>query len=120
MKRLAKGGLAFSLLPTVAFAHGEQVLALPIGQGAALLVIFVAAFLLRISAKQRAIFILVPVLTAPVIWFLPGIGGLVGRNFGYGATPWFVIGVGGPMFVAGFVFVVLRILSKKKAGAQPK
>jgi len=93
------------LLPSQAFAHGEQVFAMPMGQAAVLLVLFVTVFFIRVSRRVRLLFVLAPTCTIVGTYFIPDLWGFIGRNFGYGSTPWLVIGIGPPMAVAISIYI---------------
>ena len=108
MKHFARIAFLSALLPSVAFAHGEQIIAFPIGMFAALFAVAIAAFVLRLKARQRVILIVAPLLGAPAIFILPGFFFYVGEHFGYGLAPWFVIGAGSVSAIAALIVLGFR------------
>lgn len=115
MKRSLQFAAFSLLLPSVAFAHGQQVLGLPVGQMAAMLVVILVVLLLRIAWSQRAVAVLSALGSAIVTWFIPT-WDFMGMNFGYGMIPWFVLGIAPPLFV-GTGVCILFVLRRPSSHA---
>lgn len=108
MKRVAQMGLIFGLLPAVALAHGQQVLGLPLGQGAALIVTIVGLSFLRMRAGRRVASLVAAIAAIVATWLVPNVGDFIASNFGYGMTPWFILGFFLPLLTAALAYALFR------------
>ena len=104
MKSTSQLVLFFILLPTVAFAHGQEVLGLPIGQIVSLTAVLAAAFLIRLRPRRKAV-LFFPALGVPFLtWVVPNFGDFILHLFGDRGTAYFMLGVIPPLFVAAFAY----------------
>jgi hypothetical protein len=112
MTNLGKIVLLSLLLPCAAFAHGQQILALPVGQGLALLAVIVVVFVVRISGKLRAALVLLAIGMIVLTWFIPDPVSLIGGRF-EDSGPWFIVGVLPPVIAVSSALAALAYKRKK-------
>jgi hypothetical protein len=114
MKKSGEIVLLCALLPSVGYAHGEQVLALPVAQGGVLIVLSVAAFLLKMSSGSRTLFLILPITAMLATWVVPGsVFAPIEQRYGYGYGPVLFFGAVPPLIVAIAVFGIFRAFHGK-------
>lgn len=77
---------------------------------AAMLLVILVVLLVRMAWSQRAVVVLSALGSAIVTWFIPA-WDFIGNYFGYGMTPWFVLGIAPPLLVGtgvGLYFILRR------------
>ena len=112
MKTFQKMLVLLALSPSAAFAHGQQVLALPVGQAVALVVVITAACVLRISGILRAVLVVLAISAMVLTWFVPDPVSLIGGRF-EDSGPWFIVGLVPPLVVVGLMLVALVYKRKR-------
>jgi len=108
MRRLAIFALCVFSVPCVAFAHGEQVLAFPLGQGAAMIVVPLLMLVLKMNARWKIGAAIAAIVAGVISWFIPGLYRLFMDWFGLSGWPWFALGFLVPVLATLSVFFASR------------
>lgn len=108
--------LGMFLSPSLAYAHGEQVILFPIGQGFAIWFIFFLAGKIIIEDKRRKIIKIITIAIAASIWIIPGI--YVPGSLKYSGWGNFISGFIPPLVVGvASVFLMKRKVPSEQKGS---
>ena len=101
MKRYATVALLFVLAPGCLLAHGVEVVLLPMGEAAGVIIVGVLAILLRMSIGWRVAFVALALAGSVGGLFLPSLlYFVVVERFGTSGWPWFALGLLTPLVCA--------------------
>jgi hypothetical protein len=109
MKKSGEIVLLSVLFPSVACAHGDQVLALPVAQLGVLVILSIVAFVLKMRSVGRTLFFILPISVMVATWVVPGsVFAPIEQRYGYGYGPVLFLGAIPPLIVATAVFGIFR------------
>ena len=104
--------------PSLALAHGEEIIALPVGQFLALILVLVLVVILRMKTCWKAGAIVAAFLSGFACWFLPNLNFIFMKLFGDCGWPLLFIGLLFPVVAALAVFFApwwfSRLFGRKK------
>lgn len=102
--------LGIFLSPSLAQAHGEEVIMAPVGQGIALWLIFLFAKKIKIEGIRKIILLIISIGVAAAIWVVPGNYFPVSLRY----TGWgnFICGFAPPFVVGVITGTILKILTR--------
>ncbi|MDP3071753.1 MAG: hypothetical protein Q8N18_15790 [Opitutaceae bacterium] len=110
MKQEGRSIVVFLASPAFAFAHGEQILVLPVGHAGALVVTLIVVFSLRMNVRWRIAVIAASLLTMMGTWFIPNLYFIIMDLVGTNMNMWFLVGLCPPVLIAGLTYGILRFV----------